>query len=284
MTVKNRVLKKVYLFFTSIFIFLLHLPFVFAKTKLQNGSSIAHNSTTFIQAADTACSTTADTTICDTPVSVYDSLKLDMYGLSRQVYNYAIAGLNSLQQTGRILNNDIISIIDFSKPSYLKRLYIIDLSNYKLLFNTYVAHGMNSGKQMALSFSNLPQSYKSSLGFYTTLNTYQGKHGYSLQLQGVEPGINDKAFDRDIVIHGATYVNEQIIRLQGYLGRSQGCPAIPEKLHKPIIDKIKNGTCLFIYGADKKYFSQSKIFNKKSAGPLLVLRSPANIDTAAAAL
>ncbi|HMO63416.1 MAG TPA: murein L,D-transpeptidase catalytic domain family protein [Ferruginibacter sp.] len=270
MTVKNHVLKKVYLFFTSVFIFLLHLPFVFAKSEWEHQhSSIATSISPTFHFADTTCIINNDD---NTPVSIYDSLRLGSYGLSRQVFDYALAGFNTLKETGNINNDNIISIIDFSKPSYLKRLYIIDITKYKLLFNTFVAHGMNSGKQMAMSFSNIPQSYKSSLGFYTTLNTYQGKHGYSLQLQGVEPGINDKAFDRDIVIHGAPYVNEQIIRAQGYLGRSQGCPAIPEKLHKPIINTIKNGTCLFIYGADKKYFSRSKILNGKLTAPLLALK------------
>ena len=114
---------------------------------------------------------------------------------------------------------------------------------------------------MASNFSNALQSYKSSLGFYQTLGTYMGGHGYSLRLEGLEKGINDNANRRDIVIHGAPYVNESLIRSQGYIGRSWGCPALPENLNKPIINTIKNGTCLFIYGNNKSYVKRSKIIN-----------------------
>jgi len=130
-----------------------------------------------------------------------------------------------------------------------------------VIFNTYVAHGVNSGKEMANDFSNQPESYKSSLGFYETQSTYSGGHGYSLRLEGLEKGINDNANRRDIVIHGAGYVNEGLIRSQGYIGRSWGCPALPENMYKPIINKIKDGTCLFIYSPDKTYLKRSKIIN-----------------------
>ena len=161
-------------------------------------------------------------------------------------------------------NDNIISIVDFSMPSSKKRLFVIDLDHFKVLFNTYVAHGAKSGAAIANQFSNTPESNKSSLGFYETLHTYSGGHGYSLRLEGLEKGINDNANRRDIVIHAAAYVNEALIQAQGYIGRSWGCPALPKKLHKPIIDKIKNGTCLFIYSPDKTYLNNSKILN--SAG------------------
>ena len=138
-------------------------------------------------------------------------------------------------------------------------MFVIDLKSQKLLFKTYVAHGMNSGKEMARFFSNTPESNKSSLGFYTTSDTYMGKHGYSLHLNGLEKGFNDKAFERDIVMHAADYVNESVIRSTGYAGRSWGCPAVPEKLSKPIIDQIKNGTCLFIYAPDRNYMHRSQL-------------------------
>lgn len=139
---------------------------------------------------------------------------------------------------------------------------MIDMKNCRMLFHTYVAHGMNSGQEFARFFSNIPQSNKSSLGFYQTAGTYTGKNGYSLHLIGLERGINDNAFNRDIVMHGAGYVSETLIQAQGFLGRSQGCPAVPEKLHKPIIDKIKNGTCLFIFGEDKNYLQRSAVLKK----------------------
>ncbi|MCX6293990.1 MAG: murein L,D-transpeptidase catalytic domain family protein, partial [Sphingobacteriales bacterium] len=128
-----------------------------------------------------------------------------------------------------------------------------------LLFNTYVAHGQNSGYAMAEKFSNKASSLQSSLGFYETSSTYLGKHGYSLKLEGLEKGINDNAMERSIVMHGASYVSEGIIKIKGYLGRSWGCPAVPEKYSKPIIDKIKNGTCIFIYANNSMYFHQSKL-------------------------
>lgn len=190
---------------------------------------------------------------------LYDSLYLDRQGLSRKAFEYAMQGFEYLKQNGDIDKNDVISIVDFSLPSSSKRLFVIDLNSRKVVYCTYVAHGHNSGLEYANQFSNKPQSNKSSLGFYKTLGTYMGGHGYSLRLEGLERGINDNANRRDIVIHGAAYVSEGLIRAQGYLGRSQGCPALPEKLHKPIIDKIKNGTCLFIYGKDKSYPNRSKI-------------------------
>ena len=191
----------------------------------------------------------------------YNSLDLDNLGLSKTAFSYAMKGFNYLVQQGRLSKDNIISIVDFSQPSSRKRLFIIDLNNLRVLFNTYVAHGVNSGKEYANQFSNAPESNKSSLGFYETKNTYQGGNGYSLRLEGLERGINDNAEKRDIVIHGAGYVDESLIRSQGYIGRSWGCPALPEKLHKPIIDKIKNGSCLFIYSANNAYLKKSKIIN-----------------------
>jgi hypothetical protein len=173
-------------------------------------------------------------------------------------------GFNYLLSIGKLNDNKIISIVDFSLPSSKKRLFILDLINYRLLFNTYVAHGRNSGKEVATEFSNREESYQSSLGFYVTQETYSGKHGYSLHLEGEERGINDNARSREIVMHSAAYVNESLIRSQGYIGRSQGCPALPENLHKPIIEKIKNGTCLFLYSPDRFYATHSRILQAAS--------------------
>jgi hypothetical protein len=190
---------------------------------------------------------------------LYDKLYLDRQGLSRRAFEYAMQGFECLKQKGTIENDQVISIIDFSQPSSAKRLFVIDLYNQQVLFNTWVAHGENSGKEYASKFSNKPESHKSSLGFYKTLDTYMGIHGYSLRLQGLERGINDYANRRDIVIHGAAYVSQALIESQGYIGRSHGCPALPEKLNKPIINKIKNGSCLFIFGEDKNYPVKSKM-------------------------
>jgi hypothetical protein len=193
--------------------------------------------------------------------NIYDSLNLEIKGLSKEAFNAAVKGFEYLKEKGKIYNDDVLSIIDFTKPSSQKRLFVIDIAHYKILFNTYVAHGQNSGKEYAEHFSNKPESFESSLGFYLTSNTYFGKNGYSLHLNGLEQGINNLADERAIVMHGAAYVSENYIRANGCLGRSWGCPAVPEKLSKPIIESIKNGTCLFIFGNDKKYLNYSKILN-----------------------
>ena len=169
------------------------------------------------------------------------------------VFERAIAGYNRMGGHDK----DILTVIDFTKPSTEKRLFVIDLKLKKILFISYVAHGRNSGEKYATSFSNREGSFKSSLGFYKTENTYYGKNGYSLVLDGLERGINDKAKERAIVMHGATYADPSTIRSCGRLGRSLGCPALPLAVSKKIIDTIKGGTLLYIHGNDKTYASRS---------------------------
>lgn len=169
------------------------------------------------------------------------------------VFERAIAGYNRMGGHDK----DILTVIDFTKPSTEKRLFVIDLKLKKILFISYVAHGRNSGEKYATSFSNREGSFKSSLGFYKTENTYYGKNGYSLVLDGLERGINDKAKERAIVMHGATYADPSTIRSCGRLGRSLGCPALPLAVSKKIIDTIKGGTLLYIHGDDKTYASRS---------------------------
>jgi len=169
----------------------------------------------------------------------------------------------SLQRISKIENKKIITIIDFTRPSTQERFYVIDLANKKILYKTLVAHGKNSGENEAESFSNDSKSLKSCLGFFMTAETYNGKHGYSLSLDGLEPGINDNARTRSIVIHGAEYVSSDFAKNYGRLGRSWGCPALPAGLSKEIIDKISDGSCLFIYGNDPDYLKVSKIINEK---------------------
>lgn len=191
--------------------------------------------------------------------NVYDSMHLSTYGLSKQAFDYALKGYDYLLSLGKIKNDGVLSIVDFTMPSNVKRLFVIDVKSFSLLFNTYVAHGRNSGKATASEFSNAPNSFESSLGFYITSNTYNGKHGYSLRLEGEEQGINDNALNRGIVMHCAPYVSEGFIKSQGYIGRSEGCPAISPKVYKPIIEKIKDGSCLFMYSTDEYYMSHSTI-------------------------
>jgi hypothetical protein len=190
---------------------------------------------------------------------LFEQLKLDSLGLSKEAFNYALSGMEKLEKEGKLKNTDLLTIADFSLPSSRKRLFVIDLKSGTVLFNTLVSHGRNSGTAVATAFSNAPESFKSSLGFYVTGDTYRGEHGYSLRLEGAEKGINDNAMSRGIVMHSAAYVSEQIAKLQGYIGRSLGCPAVPEKLHRQIIQQIKNGTCLFLYSPDKSYMANSKM-------------------------
>ena len=249
---KNR-FRGVYLFISSIVVSLIHLSFGFAKNTGQLARHI------FIP-GDSSVATSPHSLFYTPEIkSVYDSLHLNLLGLSREAFDYAKKGLERLAAQGRLMNQSIISIVDFSLPSTEKRLFVIDLDHYRVLFNTLVAHGRNSGKEMAYAFSNQPSSLKSSPGFYTTAETYMGKNGYSLKLEGLETGINDHAMERGIVIHGADYVNEGLANAQGYIGRSQGCPALPRQQAVPVINQIKNGTLLFIY--HPAYIQRSAILN-----------------------
>lgn len=192
---------------------------------------------------------------------LYDQMNLDSLGLSQEAFNYGLQGYMDLVANGAVIKDQILSIVDFSLPSSKKRLFIIDVMSGKLLFNTFVSHGRNSGQEMATQFSNDVNSFKSSLGFYVTGSTYSGEHGYSLRLDGKEAGINDNAYDRSIVMHAANYVNEKVIKKKGFIGRSLGCPAVPPSLHKAIINTIKDGSCLFLFSPDKFYFTNSKLIN-----------------------
>lgn len=179
---------------------------------------------------------------------VYDSLHLNEKGLTQPAFDCAIKSYSMLKKKGLLDNDSIITIVDFDQPSYKKRMYIIDIKHYKILFNTWTAHGKNTGAAIAKDFSNTPNSLKSSLGTYVTEATYIGKHGYSLRLVGLEKS-NSSTYERAIVVHGANYVSQETINNMGYIGRSFGCPAVPDELSKPIIDKIKGGSCFFIYNS-----------------------------------
>lgn len=177
------------------------------------------------------------------------------------IIHIAATGYTNLLEKGLIQAGSPLSIIDFSLPSTEKRLWIVDPKTGKLLYHSLVSHGRNSGNLRATTFSNVNSSFMSSLGFYVTAETYQGKHGYSLRLNGLEKGFNDRARERNIVIHGADYANEGFIKATGRLGRSLGCPALPMDLYKKIINTIKEGSCLFIYGDDQTYLSKSPVIN-----------------------
>ncbi len=187
----------------------------------------------------------------------YSAWQLQNEGISPELFSYAMKGYEFLKQHNQLGNPGVISIIDFSKRSDEKRLFILDINSGQILFKTLVAHGRNSGMELAKTFSNVASSLASSLGFYVTAGTYNGKHGYSLRLNGCEKGFNDNACKRAVVVHGADYVSESFIHQNGYLGRSYGCPAVPAAFSKDIIDIIKGGSCLFIYAPSAKYLQQS---------------------------
>jgi L,D-transpeptidase catalytic domain len=159
--------------------------------------------------------------------------------------NLALQGYRAIKND---LENPLLTVIDFTRPSTQKRLWIIDVEKQQILLQTVVAHGKNSGLLMAEQFSNRPESHQSSLGFFKTAETYQGKHGASLRLDGLEKGINDLARTRAIVIHGADYAREEVAKSMGRLGRSFGCPAVPTEISSKLIQLIKEGSLLFIYG------------------------------------
>lgn len=197
-----------------------------------------------------------------TSETLYHSLELAGHEMDFFVFDQAYHGYTLLKEKGKLTNTGLITIVDFSKASSQKRLWVIDLEKQKLIYHTLVAHGKNSGENFATQFSNTIDSYQSSLGFYVTGKPYIGKHGLSLVLEGVEHGFNDNARDRAIVMHGANYVNERFVRTYGRLGRSHGCPAIPQELAEPIIKTVAEGSCLFIFYADEDYLESSGFLKK----------------------
>lgn len=183
---------------------------------------------------------------------VYHSLNANSFKLpDYESFSRAFEGFALLKQQGKI-KKDLLTLIDFSKSSNTKRLWIIDMKTKTVLYNTLVAHGRNSGDEYATNFSNASSSNKSSLGFYATGEIYNGKHGASLRLDGLEKGLNSNARSRAVVMHAADYVSEKFIQLHHRLGRSQGCPALPNHLNKEIINLIQGKSCLYIYHPSQK--------------------------------
>jgi len=191
---------------------------------------------------------------------LYKSIPFDPeHELNYEVFSKALTGFENLKKAG-LLNQDshLLTICDFSMSSNTKRLWVIDTNDKKVLFNSLVAHGKNTGEEFATNFSNTESSLQSSLGFYITDATYQGDNGYSLKLLGMDKGFNDAAYRRAIVMHGADYVSDDFASMHKRIGRSWGCPAVPKALTQPIINTIKGRNCLFIYYPDQKYLSSSE--------------------------
>lgn len=183
-------------------------------------------------------------------------LKSQARNIDDKVLRLALTAYMNTHKHGYV-GKQILTVIDYSKPSTQKRMWVFDLRNNRTLFNTFVAHGKNSGGVNSNSFSNHPGSLKSSLGVFVTDTTYTGKNGYSLRLRGLDRGFNDSAYSRAIVVHGAAYASAaNAARGQG-LGRSWGCPAVSPALAKPIINTIKDRSVVFAYYPDRKWLSQS---------------------------
>jgi len=193
--------------------------------------------------------------------SIFTRGLFNQAGLSEEIFNMAFNGFSKINKKEILSTDSIITIIDYSKPSNEKRLFVIDLKSAKLIHQSVVAHGRNTGEKYARIFSNKLNSHMSSIGFYITKKTYMGENGYSLRLDGLERGFNDNAMKRSLVIHGADYADESVINSKGYLGRSYGCPALPREISKQVIEKIKDGNIIFAYYPDENYLKQSSILN-----------------------
>ena len=192
---------------------------------------------------------------------LYNELNAAQYDLSFTAFRYAYIGYQTMKKQHRLNNKELFSIIDFTKDCNSKRFYTIDLEKMKIVYYTYVAHGKKSGERMATSFSDAVESNKSSIGFYITGNTYNGGNGYSLMLHGDEKGYNSNLAKRSVVVHAADYANEDYIARNGRMGRSLGCPALPENIYKQVIETIKEKTMIFAYYNDAKYLKTSKYLN-----------------------
>jgi hypothetical protein len=244
---RNRLARRVLPFLASLF---LATPLAAPVTKSMAGSRGNE-----IRMPKMAFSATA---VFDQKLhATYSALGAEEQGLRFETFAKAMTGYLNLREAGRLADDkQLLTVVDFDLPSTEKRLWVFDLASNKTLFHTLVAHGHNSGENEATNFSNTDQSNMSSLGFYATGSEYEGKHGHSLRLEGLDEGYNTNAAARSVVMHGADYVSEDFIKQNGRLGRSLGCPALPMDQYSQIIDAVNGGTCLFLNKSDAGYTSQ----------------------------
>ncbi len=194
---------------------------------------------------------------------LYKEIGFTELQLPLATFQKAMVGYYNMQS--QLKKKDIITIMDFDQSSLKKRFFVVDLKNKKLILQSIVAHGKNSGFDIPTEFSNTHQSFQSSLGFYKTAETYFGHFGYALRLDGIEKGFNSNARGRGIVMHGAKYVTEAFGKAQGRMGRSYGCPALPYTIHKQVIDAIKGGSMLYIHKNQDDYLTASLLQNVEKA-------------------
>lgn len=202
-------------------------------------------------------------------IGLVDALARQAPTLDRQVLSLATEALQCARHRQQVGADAVLSVIDYSRPSTERRLWVFDLARQRLLFQEWVAHGRNSGDNLTAHFSNADGSYMSSLGAFTAQETYTGHNGYSLRLQGLEPGFNDNARGRAIVIHGAPYVSEALIRAQGRLGRSLGCPAVRPAIARQLIDTLQGGSFVFAYYPDSQWLKRSRLLAADCGGSQL---------------
>jgi len=203
-------------------------------------------------------------------------------GLRAEVLKLALDATECAAERGLVKRRDVVTVIDYSLPSSQPRLFVFDLAAQKLLFRELVAHGKTTGGDRASFFSNSPGSLATSLGLYVTADTYFGSNGYSLRLRGLEEGINDMAWDRAIVMHGASYVSSKAVQALGRLGRSWGCPAVRKEIASKVIDTLRGGSPIFAYYPDKTWLAQSE-FVRRDASPSAGHKKPAPVYSANAA-
>lgn len=207
--------------------------------------------------ADNSKAVNTVTTFEEKALSIYNDLDLGTFNAPPEtVFSKALKGYYKMKEEG-IIKNEKLTIVDFSVSSSQKRLWVIDMEKKEILLQSLVAHGKKTGEEYATTFSNKIDSHMSSLGFYVTGETYKGRNGFSMRLDGLEKGINDNARTRAIVVHGAGYASPKLIQSQGRIGRSYGCPAVPEAVNQKLIELIKDESCLFIYYPSQTYENRS---------------------------
>ncbi|MEO2128452.1 MAG: murein L,D-transpeptidase catalytic domain family protein [Christiangramia sp.] len=219
----------------------------------------AINSKTSIKPAPVATETepTFEARVAD----LYDSFSLKNSSMPNMLaFERAFKGYSKLKEEGKVQNN-LLTIVDFDLSSTKKRMWILDMDSHTVLFNTYVAHGQGTGGEFAKNFSNIENSHQSSLGFYMTGATYYGGNGLSLYMDGMEKQFNSNARKRYIVIHGADYAEPSFIQRVGRLGRSYGCPAVPNKIAKNLINTIKGQSVVYIHKSNQNYLQNSTFLN-----------------------
>jgi hypothetical protein len=240
------------------------LPVTYKATATSTVETVA--TTAVEKLAHTAVAATAKAfelrRVINESAVLYHRIGLEKAGLSETAFEYAWRGYHNLLKNGSLTRRSVLSIADFSQSSSEKRMYVIDLRHKRLLYRTYVAHGQNSGSEFAETFSNEPESFKSSLGFYVTKTTYFGRNGLSLRLNGVDNGYNDKAMKRNIVLHGCSYVGDDYLQNFGASGTSLGCPALPEAVSARVIRAVADGSCFFIYHPTQEYLDHSTVINE----------------------